>query len=77
MILGRPFCERPLINKWLNFIFKVDDEINHRSGKSVRWKVGVLKNLTSSGEDKSCGSFVVIMTDCQCLPEPCSLTKCW
>ena len=57
MILGRPFCEQPFINKWLNFIFKVDDEINHRSGKSVRWKVGVLKNLTSSGEDKSCGFF--------------------
>ena len=27
----------------------VDGEINHRSGKSVSLKVGVLKNRTSSG----------------------------
>lgn len=53
----------------------VDGEINHRSGKSVSLKVGVLKNRTSSGEDKCCGSFVVLMTACHCLSAGVALTE--
>lgn len=60
--------EPSLRNKQQVFtVFKGDDEVSHRSRKSVRSKAGVLKNLPSSGGDKSCGSLVAIMTDCQCL----------
>lgn len=42
----------------LYIIFKVDDEINHRSGKCVSPKVEEFLKSSFLGEDKSCSSFV-------------------